>query len=280
MIEELRDTCRRLLEDVSADVIIGYGQTSPDKPAHAVFITEPDDVDKLVWNDQCLANLTVYLTKPEIRAKDRPAIIVKGCDARALVVLEQESQIDRKMMTVIGMACDGVGNPQLHKCALCGAHMPKNVDITIGESTVPPPEQDTRYVGLDAFLQKTPAERMAFWREELSRCIKCYACRAVCPTCYCPTCVVDKNRPVTIDTSATPIGNFAWHITRAFHQAGRCTGCGECMRVCPVGIDLRLLGQTLARSAETHFGYRAGADRETPPPVGSFNAKDEERFIQ
>ena len=46
--------------------------------------------------------------------------------------------------------------------------------------------------------------------------------------CYCRQCIVDKNRPVAISTSATLKGNFAWQITRAFHLAGRCVGCDEC----------------------------------------------------
>ncbi len=79
--------------------------------------------------------------------------------------------------------------------------------------------------GLDRLMAKSPAERWAFWKAEFARCVKCYACRQVCPMCYCERCIVDKNRPVVIDTSATLKGNFAWHITRAFHLAGRCVGC-------------------------------------------------------
>ena len=279
MIEQLRETCRRLLEDVKVDVIIGYGQSSPERPIHAVFITEPDRVDQLIWNDRCFPNLTVYLTKREVRAFDRVGIVVKGCDARALVVLEQEKQIDRKTMHVIGVACDGVGKPLAAKCAPCNVHMPKYVDEVIGTTDSSSSDSNGPYAELDALLQKTPADRWAFWKQELARCIKCYACRAVCPTCYCPQCIVDKNRPVCLDTSATLMGNFAWHITRAFHQAGRCTGCDECTRVCPVGINLSLLNRSLARAAENEFSYRAGVDPETLPPIGAYSLQDKENFI-
>ncbi len=68
--------------------------------------------DQLVWNERCYANLTVYLKRPEIRALGRPAIVVKGCDQRSLVVLEKESQLDRSQVYVIGMACDGLGRPK------------------------------------------------------------------------------------------------------------------------------------------------------------------------
>jgi ferredoxin len=91
---------------------------------------------------------------------------------------------------------------------------------------------------------------------------------------------VDKNRPQAIDTSPTLKGNFAWHIARAFHLAGRCVGCDECTRICPAGIDLRLLNMSLAKAAEDGFGYRAGVDREAEPIIGSYSLKDKESFIQ
>jgi len=278
MIEELRQTCRRLLEEKKVDVIIGYGQSSAEGPAYPIFITRPEDVDRLVWNDQCFANLSTYLTRKEIKALGKPAVIVKGCDERALVVLEQESQIDRSAMYVIGVACDGVGNPRAAKCLVCDVHTPRFADEALGE-TAASPSADNRYADLQAFLQKTPAERLQYWMQEFSRCVKCYACREVCPLCYCNRCLVDKNRPTAIDTSATLKGNFAWHMVRAFHQAGRCVGCGECVRACPTGINLALLNQTLARAAETHFTYRAGMDRESAPIIGSYSQEDKENFI-
>lgn len=277
MIEELRTTCRGLLEAKTVDVVIGYGQVGPDTPAYPIFVMRPEDVDLLVWNERCLSNLATYLTRKEIRALGKVAIVVKGCDERALVVLEQESQIDREQMHVIGMACEGMNQP---KCESCDVHMPRFADTVIGQAAETPAGVDGRWAALEAFMQKTPAERMAYWMEEFSRCVKCYACRQVCPLCYCERCIVDKNRPTCIDTSATLKGNFAWHIARAFHQAGRCIGCDECTRVCPAGIDLRLLNMSLARAAEDMFGYRAGTDREGTPVVGSYSLQDKEEFIR
>ncbi len=278
--DELRQLCRRLLEDGTVKVVIGYGQSSPDDPTFPVFITNPADVERLVWNDKCFANLATYLKRKEVKGLGKPAIIVKGCDERALVVLEKESQIDRSEMVVIGMACEGVGQPREPKCASCDVHMPRFADHVVGKVAQAPVEPDRRYADLAAFMQKTPAERLAYWMSELSRCFKCYACRATCPMCYCERCLVDKNRPQVIDTSPTLKGNFAWHIARAFHLAGRCVGCDECTRICPAGIDLRLLNMSLAKAAEDEFDYRAGIDREAEPIVGSYSLKDKECFIR
>jgi formate dehydrogenase (coenzyme F420) beta subunit len=282
MLDELRQTCRRLLQEGTVQAVIGYGQAAPGDRVGPVFITRPEDVDQLVWNDQCFANLTKYLSRKEVLSLGKIAICVKGCDRRALLVLEKESQIDRAQITVIGLACDGVGQPRLPKCESCERHLPQGADITIGQPTTAdePVAAEHRYAEIEAFLQKTPEERMAYWQAELSRCVKCYACRQVCPMCYCRQCIVDKNRPVVISTSATLKGNFAWHITRAFHLAGRCIGCDECTRVCPAGIDLRLLNLALAKAAEEQFQYRAGDDPEAEPIIGSYSQQDHEEFIR
>ena len=280
MIDQLRQTCKKLLEEGAVKVVIGYGQDKPSMMPHPVFITKPEECDRLVWNDQCLANLAAYVTRNEIKAMGKPAVIVKGCDERALVVLEQESQFTRDGIYVIGVACNGMGNPRTAKCASCAVRTPRYADVTIGEAEPATPSAGGEFAELDEFMKKTPAERLAYWKSELSRCVKCYACREVCPMCYCNRCLVDKNRPTVIDTSATLKGNLAWHIARAFHQAGRCVGCDECTRACPAGINLRLLNQSLARAVERAFAYRGGMDPETPPVIGSYSLEDKENFIK
>lgn len=179
---------------------------------------------------------------------------------------------------MIGLVCHGVGQP---KCEACDVHVPRRADVVIGQAADEPPlGAEQRYAAIEAFLRKTPEERMAYWMAELSRCTKCYACRQVCPMCYCRQCIVDKNRPVAISTSATLKGNFAWQITRAFHLAGRCVGCDECSRVCPAGIDLRLLNLSLAKEAEESFGFRAGMDAAAEPIIGAYRQEDHEEFIR
>lgn len=279
MIEQqLRDTCRKLLEEGTVKVVIGYGGNGAQP--YPVFLTDPAQVDQLVWNDHCFQNLTHYLTRKEVKKLGKPAIVVKGCDERTVMMLEKEAQIERGEVYVIGMACSGVGDPQLHKCTVCDVHMPRLADLTLGEAANAPVGSEQRYSEIEEFLKKSPAERMAYWQEELSRCLKCYACRQVCPLCYCERCVMDKNRPQSVDTSPHLKGNFAYHITRAFHLAARCIECEECTRACPVNINLRLLNQSLAHQAEANFSFRAGIDPEADLVVGCYSLKDKEDFIQ
>ncbi|MDR0521774.1 MAG: 4Fe-4S dicluster domain-containing protein [Planctomycetaceae bacterium] len=282
---QLQEKAKELLTEKKVDVIIGFGILETGGTG-AVFITDPQQTNRLVWNDQCSVNLAVYLTRKEIKKLGKPGIVVKGCDAKAVAVLESESQIDRSIVTVIGIACEGMkesGTLQ-NKCLACDVHEPLHCDIVIGgtASGEVKPEQpkSARYAKLDKILSMPLEERLEYWKEEFSRCIKCYACRQSCPLCYCNVCVADKNRPVRIDTSATLKGNFAWNILRAFHLAGRCVGCSACTNACPAGIDLDLLNLTLAKAAEDHFQFRSGMERNEPPLIGSFSPDDRENFIQ
>lgn len=280
MAEELRALCGNLLRDRTVQVVIGFGLDPDDASVYPVFVTDPGGVDRLTWSPMCQANLVTYLMRPDVRALGRPAVIVKACDERALLVLQRENQLRREDIYVIGVACDAEHAPNLPKCAACRMRVPRFADAVIGSAPDEPQPSRDRFSDLAAFLEQPPEQRMAFWRRELQRCTRCYACRQACPLCYCRQCIVDKNQPVCLDTSPTLKGNFAWHITRAFHLAGRCVECDECTRACPAGIDLRLLNLSLAQAAEEQFGYRAGDDPDAAPVFGAYSEHDQESFIR
>jgi Na+-translocating ferredoxin:NAD+ oxidoreductase RnfC subunit len=66
-----------------------------------------------------------------------------------------------------------------------------------------------------------------------------------------------------------------FHVMRAYHLAGRCVECNACELACPMHIPLSLLNRKIAKEVEALFGYRAGGDPQTPPPLATFR-KDEE----
>ena len=267
----LRERGRKLLAEGTVKVVIGYGARGP------VMVRRPEDADRLVWNNRCVSNLTAYLKRKEVKALGKPAVVVKPCDEKSLVVLEKESQLERKDIHVIGMACEGVGEP---KCTFCTARTPRFADEILGEPAGPKTQASPPPNRFATLMALTPTERMAFWTKQFDRCVKCYACRQVCPMCYCERCIVDKNRPIAIDPAPSIKGNFAWQIARAFHLAGRCVGCGECSRACPAGIDLALLNIALHKAAQEHFGYDPGVDPAAEPVIGSYTLQDKEDFIR
>ena len=127
----------------------------------------------------------------------------------------------------------------------------------------------------------TPDERFAFWRNELSRCIRCNACRNVCPACSCEKCVFDNDASgIANKAAADSFEENMFHIIRAFHVAGRCTDCGECSRVCPQQIPLHLLNRKFIKDIDELYGeYQAGEDTESRAPLTNYKMDDVEPSI-
>jgi len=124
----------------------------------------------------------------------------------------------------------------------------------------------------------TEDERYAFWQNELSKCIRCNACRNVCPACSCENCVFDNPASgVSGKANNNEFEEKLYHIIRAWHVSGRCTDCGECSRVCPQGIPLHLLNRKFIKDMNTFYGeYQAGEDTETPAPLNNYKLNDRE----
>lgn len=296
---ELRELARSLLTSGQVKVVIGWEDVDeggwPEEGPRGVrpaFVTEPAGADRLVFDSRCVHNLAAYLNprRPHVVALGKPAVVVKGCDARAVAGLVREGQLRREDVVLIGVRCGGVARaPTLgpglteadvsDRCAGCEDREPKLFDHVVGTLPPAPPESTRRADALARLEKMTAAERWRFWTDTLSRCVRCHACREICPMCFCVQCIADKNRPQWLDTSPTPRGNVAWHLTRALHQAGRCVDCLECERACPEGIPLGLLGRHVARSVEKRFGYRTCADPTVPAPLGTYRTDDQEEFI-
>ena len=276
---ELRERARALLEGGEVDVVIGYGAGNVPEKTTPVFITEAEGVDRLVLNPFCRNDLAAWLTRKDLRARfPRMAIVAKEPDIRAVIVLIQESQVAPEAVRLIGVRIDRPGDPDspvavLPQTTLDELQTHLQDDFAARDLTA---EQ----LALVEELEKLPpAERWAFWRRHLDRCLRCCACRQACPLCYCDRCIAEMNQPQWVETSAHPLGNFSWNITRAFHLAGRCINCGECERACPVDIPLMALNRFLARQVRHHFDARAGYDVEEYQPFASWTPEDSEDFI-
>ncbi len=298
-MNEMHELAKKLLGDGTVKVVIGYesppGEGWPDEGPRGVrpsFVTDPKDVEKLVFDSRCVHNLAAYLNprRPHLVKLGKAAVVVKGCDARAVAGLIREGQVKREDVVLIGVRCGGVARepslgPSLterdvaDKCAGCPDREPKLCDHLLGTLPPEPPQGTRRTERLAALEKMTPAERWKFWSEALSHCVRCYACREICPMCFCVTCIADRNRPQWIDCSPTLRGNVAWHMTRAMHQAGRCVDCLECERACPEDIPLGLLNRHVAQVVERRFGYRASEDPTVPMPMGVYRSDDGEEFI-
>ncbi len=288
-MKELRELAKKLLADGTVKVVFGY-EEGP-RGVRPIMATDAAAADRLLFDARCVHNLATYLNprRPHVARLGKPAVVVKACDAKAVAGLIRESQVKRQDVVVVGVRCGGVvREPTLKaeltpetvspRCAVCASREPTLYDHLLGPELPAPPKPAGE--DLVAKIAAMPVkERWAFWQAELSRCVRCHACREVCPMCFCSTCVADKSRPQWIETSATPRANLSWQMTRVMHMAGRCVGCGECTRACPSGIPLGLILAHMARGIHERFGYRVSDDPSVPAPIGAFKTDDKQEFI-
>jgi ferredoxin len=293
--EAIRGEAKRLLSSGEVATIIGYAAARRKGSAQPIIITDAAAADKLIFTPASVNNLALYLTKAkkEIPKKGMIGIVVKGCDLKAIVGLMGEAQLKREDLYLIGVPCAGVlastnqpataltTDTVAPKCTECNAQLPIGCDYVPNVALPSSPQQAGKYAAEIARLEAlTPAERWAYWKEQFAKCIKCYACRQVCPFCFCEQCLCDRNKPQMVETTPRPAGNTAWHIVRAMHLAGRCAGCAECERVCPMDIPLNLLNRKMAKELKELYDYEAGFEVNDKGPLASYEEKDDESFIK
>jgi ferredoxin len=290
----IRAEAIRLLSEGAVAGVIGYVRGRLRNTALPAIITDIDRVGDLIFSPACRNNLSLYQTKAkkDTVVQGKVAIVAKGCDLRALAGLMGENQLKRENLHIIGVACAGVygaiadRSQQLteatiaRKCRECKVHLPDNVDFLAGNLPQLPDLEPIEGAELAKLEVMTPAERWAFWKEQFSRCIRCLACRQVCPFCFCEQCMCDRNRPQGIESTPRPAGNMAWHIVRAMHLTGRCGGCAECERVCPMDIPLNLLNRKMAQEMKEMYDFEAGTSPVEKGPLNSYKDNDDESFIK
>jgi len=311
----LQKTVTDLLAKKAVYLVIGYG-CSARGDVVPLFVRRVEEAKQLEWNQHCTYNLVRYLTDPDVvgdpeaRSKDagkgsgtakpgagKVAVVVKGCDLKSLVVLQSENQVQRERLAVIALPCSGVTDQTgrlLAKCESCppDVYNPREelCDLMVGEPVqrsggrnagkTDSDNRDSGYGDVEEIDALSPAERRALWDRYFARCLRCYACRNVCPLCYCKECVFDQHDPRWVSPAAAVASNRSFHLIRAYHLAGRCVDCGECERACPVGIPLRRINRKAAMVVEESFHFRAGLDPEAKSPLVDFANEDPQEFIE
>jgi len=280
IVDQLRSRATALLESGDVKVIIGYGEGYTAGRVMPVFITDPERVGELVFDSRCTNNLVTYLKKPEIRAMGKVGIVVKGCDARALNVVLLEQQANRDEIYILGVVCEGTGDPVQEHCRSCLVNTPPVYDELFGDPIEASGWNDETFASVEELESMSREELWRYWVTQFDRCIKCYACREACPICTCTRCVTDSNQPQWVPTSPHSVGNFHWNLTRAFHLAGRCVGCNECERACPMDIPLSKVNLKLIKSVHEKYGFIAGMNSEDKPPMATYTEGEEQDFIK
>ena len=302
-----------LLQNGTVNRVLGWkkGEFAYDLTP-AVFETKEEMEKEFVYGDFCGANFSKYLVKETLK-DGRVLVFLKPCDTYSFNQLLTEHRFAREKVYAVGIPCEGMLDVNKIKLlagdflsADCGedtvmVHTLFDGDKTLSRNDVLAERclncKSKKHVAYDELLgdegevldshrfdevekleAMTPDERFAFWQKELSRCIRCNACRDVCPACTCEKCVFDNPASgVENKAAADSFEEKLFHIIRAFHVAGRCTDCGECSRVCPQHIPLHLLNRKFIKDIDTLYGeYQAGAEVSSRAPLVNFTKDDPE----
>ena len=278
--ERLKREAKILLESGEVTVVLAYGKGYDEKHPMPYAAKNVADVEDIVFNEYCNHNMARYLVRYPPGTKI--AIAVKAADSRAVVQLIQEEKVKRDDLVLLGIPVQGMKNPKTGEVidgkTTGGMYNPVLYDVLLNDDVhghkISPYDVLAKYEAMDEDA------RWEFWKKELDKCIRCYACRKACPMCYCDPCFIDQIKPKWADKAPQSPGNMMYHLTRFHHLAGRCVDCGECSRACPVNIPLYLFHKKVAKECEEMFHQKAGMSIEDKPVLIDFRVEDSDKILE
>ena len=274
---------KELLSNGTVNRVIGWEKGLFEDDQTPRIFTSVEELDKnFVYDEYSVATVSKYLIK-ETKKEGKILAFLKANDTYSFNQLVKEHRVNRENVYIVAVPSNSEAQKgKIH--VVYDEIMDSDGKITTKKEESQEDKEafnKERFEMVAKLEAMTADERFAFWQNELSKCIRCNACRNVCPACTCEQCVFDNPKSgIAQKAAADSFEEKMFHIIRAFHVAGRCTDCGECSRVCPQHIPLYLLNRKYIKDVDEIYGeYQAGEDTETRAPLNTYKTDDVEPSI-
>ncbi|SEW36336.1 4Fe-4S dicluster domain-containing protein [Ruminococcaceae bacterium KH2T8] len=312
-MQGLIDRLTALLSDGTVARVIGWKKGDMAYNPEPHMFETAESLKDFVYDGFCGANLSKMMIEAT-KLEGKTAVCLKPCDTYSFNQLIREHRVVRENAYIIGVGCRGkldiekikketkgitsisgteldgsddikiesiygdktisYNDALLNRCHVCKGKEHMIYDEIWGESKDTADQE--RFAEVEKIEAMSSEEKFEFFRNELSKCIRCNACRNVCPACSCRKCIFDNTKfDAQQKANVVSFEERMFHIIRAFHVAGRCTDCGECSRVCPEGIPLHLFNRKFIKDIDKFYGeFQAGKDPEAQSPLTDFTFED------
>ena len=221
-MQELIKRAKELLADGTVVRVLGWKAGDLAFNPEPAYFETPESLEDFVYDGFCGANLSKYMIEAS-KLEGKTMVCLKPCDTYSFNQLLKEHRVDREKAYIVGVGCKGkldiekirkmgikgirgisgaeiTGDAEtltvdtvygektcaykdamLERCHVCKGKEHKIYDELIGESKET--KDADRFAEVERIEAMSPEEKFAFWQSELSKCIRCNACRNVCPAC-------------------------------------------------------------------------------------------------
>ena len=105
--ETVQDIVRGMLQAGLVEEVLAFGRGEDETDIVPLFITEQKDVDRIITTSHYPSSLAKLVAERGDKDK-KSGVVIRSCDARAMVELAKRQQVNLENLYIIGIECYGI----------------------------------------------------------------------------------------------------------------------------------------------------------------------------